>query len=84
MRRNSVFASRFRRTPRHASAVLRQTLTLAAIGLAIGLPAEWMAARAMHRLLVGVASSDPATFGGVFSIVAIIAGLAGFLWTSQR
>jgi putative ABC transport system permease protein len=57
--------------------ILAQTLTLAAIGLAIGLPAAWMAAKAIQGLLVGVASSDPVTFAGVAAVVTIVAGLAG-------
>jgi predicted permease len=59
--------------------VLAQTMTLAAIGLAIGLPAAWMAAKAIQGLLVGVASSDPVTFVGVVAVVGIVAGLAGYV-----
>jgi len=59
--------------------ILTQTMTLAAIGLAIGLPAAWMAAKAIQGLLFGVVSSDPVTFGGVVTVVAIVAGLAGFV-----
>lgn len=59
--------------------ILTQTMTLAAIGLAIGLPAAWMVAKAIDGLLFGVVSSDPVTFGGVATIVVIVAGLAGFV-----
>jgi predicted permease len=59
--------------------VLRQTMGLAAIGLAIGLPAAWMAAKAIQGLLFGVVPSDPATFGGVAALVAMVAALAGYL-----
>jgi len=59
--------------------ILTQTMTLAAIGLAIGLPAAWMAAKAIQGLLFGVVSSDPVTFGGVVTVVAIVAGLAGYV-----
>ena len=59
--------------------ILRQTMTLAAIGLAIGLPAAWMSAKAIQGLLFGVVSSDPVTFGGVAAVVAIVAGLAGYV-----
>jgi predicted permease len=59
--------------------ILTQTMTLAAIGLAIGLPAAWMAAKAIQGLLFGVVSSDPVTFGGVVAVVAIVAGLAGYV-----
>jgi predicted permease len=59
--------------------ILAQTMTLAAIGLAIGLPAAWLAAKAIQGLLFGVVSSDPVTFGGVVMIVTIVAGLAGYV-----
>ena len=59
--------------------ILTQTMTLAAIGLAIGLPAAWIAAKAIQGLLFGVVSSDPVTFGGVAAVVAIVAGLAGYV-----
>jgi putative ABC transport system permease protein len=59
--------------------ILTQTLTLAAIGLAIGLPAAWIAAKAIRGLLFGVVSSDPVTYGAVAAVVAIVAGLAGYV-----
>ncbi len=59
--------------------ILTQTMTVAAIGLAIGLPAAWMAAKAIQGLLFGIVSSDPVTFGGVATVVAIVAGLAGYV-----
>jgi predicted permease len=59
--------------------VLTQTMTLAAIGLAVGLPAAWFAAKAIQGLLFGVVSSDPVTFSGVAAVVAIVAGLAGYV-----
>jgi predicted permease len=59
--------------------ILVQTMVLAAIGLAIGLPAAWMAAKAIRGLLVGVASSDPTTFGGVAAVVAFVSALAGYV-----
>lgn len=59
--------------------ILTQTMTLAAIGLAIGLPAAWVAAKAIEGLLFGVVSSDPVTFGGVVTVVATVAGFAGYV-----
>jgi predicted permease len=59
--------------------ILTQTLTLAAIGVAIGLPIAWIAAKAIQGLLFGVVSSDPVTFGGVAAVVAIVAALAGYV-----
>jgi predicted permease len=59
--------------------ILTQTMTLAAMGLAIGVPAASIAAKAIQGLLFGVVSSDPVTFGGVVTVVAIVAGLAGYV-----
>jgi predicted permease len=59
--------------------ILGQTLTLAAIGLAIGLPAAWFGARAIESLLFGVVSSDPATFLGVAAVVTAVATFAGYV-----
>jgi predicted permease len=59
--------------------ILGQIMTLAAIGLAIGLPAAWIAAKTIQHMLFGVVSSDPLTFGGVAAVVAIVAGLGGYV-----
>ena len=59
--------------------VLRQAITLALIGLAAGLPASWMAARAMQGLLYDVQSSDPVTFGAVLALLASVVVLAGYV-----
>jgi predicted permease len=59
--------------------ILTQTMTLAAIGLAIGVPMAWLAAKTIRGLLFGVVSSDPVTFGGVVTVVAIVGGLAGYM-----
>jgi predicted permease len=59
--------------------ILTQTMTLAAIGLAIGLPAAWIAAKAIQGLLFGVVSSDALTFGGVAAVVVTVAALAGYV-----
>lgn len=59
--------------------VLGQTMVLAAAGLAVGLPAAWLASTAMQGLLFGIAPSDPVTFGGVVLVVAVVAGLAGYV-----
>ena len=59
--------------------ILTQTMTLAAIGLVIGLPLAWIAARAIQHLLFGVVASDPVTFGSVAALVTIVAGLAGYI-----
>lgn len=59
--------------------VLRRTLHLAFLGLALGLVASWSLGRTMQSLLYGVTFSDPMTFAGALAILAIIAALAGAL-----
>ena len=59
--------------------ILAQTMTLAAIGLAIGQPVAWIAAKAIQGQLFGIVSSDPVTFGGVVTVVAMVAALAGYV-----
>ncbi len=59
--------------------VLRETLTLAAIGLAIGIPASLGATHLISSKLFGVAPYDPVTLGSAVLILASMAALAGFL-----
>ncbi len=59
--------------------ILKQTMTLAAIGLAIGLPVALIAMKAIQGLLFDVISSDAVTFGGVAAVVVVVAGLAGYV-----
>ena len=53
--------------------VVRQGMTLAVAGLAIGLVGAWLATRAMASLLFGVSATDPATFA---MISVVLAGVA--------
>ncbi|MEX2260660.1 MAG: ABC transporter permease [Bryobacteraceae bacterium] len=59
--------------------IVAQTLVLALVGLMIGVPAAWMAARAIQGLLFGVTSSDPVTFAAVLALLVAVAALAGYL-----
>jgi putative ABC transport system permease protein len=61
------------------ASVLGQTAMLVSIGLLAGLPASWMAARAIRGLLFDIGSSDPWTFGGVALVLGAVASLAGYL-----
>jgi predicted permease len=63
--------------------ILMQTLKLALVGLAFGLPAAWMAARALQGLLFRVDASDPLTFAAVLAVLAAVAALAGYLPARQ-
>ena len=53
--------------------VIRQGMTLAVVGLAIGLGGAWLATRAMASLLFGVSATDPATFAAISLVLAGVA-----------
>ncbi|HKV25893.1 MAG TPA: ABC transporter permease [Candidatus Acidoferrum sp.] len=59
--------------------ILLQTMGLAGIGVAIGIVASWMLARAMSGLLFGVTANDPVTFAGMLVVLTIVAAMAGWL-----
>jgi len=59
--------------------VLRETLWLVLIGLAIGLPAAFAAARLSASLLFGLKPGDPGVFAGAVVILVGVALLAGYL-----
>jgi ABC-type antimicrobial peptide transport system permease subunit len=59
--------------------VLRQGLTLAALGVALGLVGAAAATRGLESLLYGVTSLDPLTYGGVILVLAAVAGAACWL-----
>jgi predicted permease len=59
--------------------IVRETLWLAAIGMALGGAASWALARALGGLLYGVTSRDPVTFLGMLIVLTVVATLAGYL-----
>ena len=59
--------------------VVRQGMTLTAVGVALGLVAAFAMTRAMASILYGVSASDPATFGGVAAMAALIAFVACYI-----
>jgi ABC-type antimicrobial peptide transport system permease subunit len=61
------------------ASILRQTLALAAVGMAVGLFASWGFSRTISSLLFNVAADDPMTFLGTIVILAAVAALAGYL-----
>ncbi|MFI5178581.1 MAG: ADOP family duplicated permease [Vicinamibacterales bacterium] len=63
--------------------VLRQVVLLAAIGLAIGLPAAWLAGPAVRSFLFGLEPGDPVTIVVSAAIMAGVAVAAG-LWPARR
>jgi len=60
------------------ASVLGQTGRLVAMGVLVGLPASWLAARAIRGLLFDVGPADPWTFTAVLLIQAIVAALASY------
>jgi putative ABC transport system permease protein len=58
---------------------VRHGLALAAIGIAIDLPASAGLMRLLKSLLFGISALDPTAFAAAASVLAIAAGLASFL-----
>jgi ABC-type antimicrobial peptide transport system permease subunit len=59
--------------------ILRETLILAAVGLAVGLPCALAASHLIAHMLFGVSANDPLTLAAVAFTLAAVAALAGFL-----
>jgi putative ABC transport system permease protein len=59
--------------------IVRQGLTLVAVGLAIGLAASLALARVLSALVNGVAATDPLTLGAVGLLLAFAATLASLI-----
>lgn len=59
--------------------ILRDALTLAAIGLLVGLPAAFAFARLMRGQLYGVSPADPVTLAGGALLLIAVAALAAWL-----
>jgi predicted permease len=57
---------------------LRDTLILAAIGLAIGTLASGLLTRTMEGLLFGITPSDPVTFAAMVVVLTVVAACAGY------
>jgi len=59
--------------------IFRETGMLVLFGIAVGIPASWMASRAIRGLLFGVDASDPVTYAGALAVLALVAVLAGYV-----
>lgn len=59
--------------------VLKESLLLVVVGLAIGLPASWAAARLISNQLFALSPSDPLTLITAVTLLTIVAALAGYL-----
>jgi putative ABC transport system permease protein len=58
--------------------ILRETLTLTIVGLAIGVPCALAASHLIGHLLFGVSANDPLTLAAVAFMLAAVAILAGY------
>jgi len=59
--------------------VLREGMTLAIVGVAIGLVLAYGLTRLLASLLFGVKTSDPFTFVAVAGVLTIVAATAAFI-----
>jgi ABC-type antimicrobial peptide transport system permease subunit len=59
--------------------VLRETLLLVLIGVAIGVPAALGGARLVSTQLYGLTGADPLTLAGAVILLIAVAALAGYL-----
>jgi predicted permease len=59
--------------------IIKQGMTLAAIGLGIGLLIAFGVAQLLAKLLFGVSPVDPLTFAGVSLLLALVAALACYI-----
>jgi putative ABC transport system permease protein len=59
--------------------VLREALTLAAVGVAAGAACAWLLTRLMTTLLFGVVPSDPFTFATVSVLLTLVAAVAAYV-----
>jgi putative ABC transport system permease protein len=59
--------------------ILRQSLVLIGIGVAIGISAAMAAARLLVRLVEGMQPADPSTFAITISVLVVAALFASFV-----
>ena len=66
--------------------VIRQGLTLALTGLAVGLAGAWWLTRILSTLLYGVTPADPPTFLSVSFLLVVVAALASSIpaWRAAK
>jgi putative ABC transport system permease protein len=65
--------------PQILSMVLRETLNLALIGLALGIPASLAASRLLGHMLFNISASDPLTLAAVALALCAVALTAGYV-----
>ncbi len=62
-----------------AASVMREGSVLTLIGVAVGLPAAFVVARAMRSLLFGISEGDAVTFGGAALSFLLLGALSGVM-----
>ena len=63
--------------------VLRESLALLAIGVAVGLPFTLLLTRVVRGELYGLSAADPATFAGAIAVVGVMTVIAAW-WPARR
>jgi ABC-type antimicrobial peptide transport system permease subunit len=58
---------------------LRESLALAAVGVALGIPAALAGTRLLQSLLFGLPQRDPATLAASAAAMLVLALIAGFI-----
>jgi ABC-type antimicrobial peptide transport system permease subunit len=59
--------------------VLRESMTLAVMGIIIGVPAALAASRLVNDILYGLKPTDPLTIASAAALLAAVALLAGYI-----
>jgi ABC-type antimicrobial peptide transport system permease subunit len=59
--------------------VLKETLLLVGLGVAIGVPMSLAAARLVANQLFGLTPSDPITLVGAATLLSVVAAIAGYV-----
>ena len=72
--------------PRVLWMIFRESLTLVAIGLAIGLPVVAAVSRLIGTMLFDVSPNDPATVAGAVAVLLVVGASSGYLpaWRASR
>jgi predicted permease len=82
VRRTREIGIRMALGARHAQVVwmvLRESLFLATLGIAVGLAAALAATRVLASMIFGLAATDPLTIAGASLVMTAVAALAGYL-----
>jgi len=61
------------------SLMLRQGLTLAGIGLLVGVPLAFVVARLVSGFLIGTSVADPVVFGGAAGLLGLVTLVASYV-----